>query len=126
MLQIENEYFGATYLEHSAEYLQFLLNTVRTSGFKELIFTSDPGSQAIKLPIKSKIGNTHEQVFETANFNNNSLQLLLDLKKVQPNRPAFVSEFWPGWFDFWNGTHHTYSVERFDQEMSDILFKVGM
>lgn len=51
MLQLENEYFGPS-IPHSPEYLRFLHDIVVDSGFKELLFTSDPGHEAAKMPIK--------------------------------------------------------------------------
>ena len=51
MLQLENEYFGPA-IPHSPEYLRFLHDLVVNSGFKELLFTSDPGHVAAKMPIK--------------------------------------------------------------------------
>ena len=42
-LQLENEYFGAFWLQHSEDYLRYLYNITRESGFRELLFTSDPG-----------------------------------------------------------------------------------
>lgn len=133
MLQLENEYFGAFWMEHSAEYLRFLQQITRDSGFKELLFTSDPGFAARQLPTKgifvhnSTSGQTEgEEVLETANFNDDSLEILTTLKKVQPGKPAFVSEFWPGWFDSWNETHHhTYTLEHFEKEVGDVLFKAN-
>ena len=65
-------------------------------------------------------------MLETANLNHGAYKTLTALKSKQKNRPAFVSEFWPGWFDEWNDKHHhTYSLKDFDQEISDILFKVN-
>ncbi|KAJ6224706.1 hypothetical protein RDWZM_003251 [Blomia tropicalis] len=126
--QIENEYFGSFWIEHSAEYLQLLYNITRNQGFRELIFTSDPGFIAQQLPIADifpQNSSTYD-VLESANLNMNSLESLLALKKLQPNRPLYVSEFWPGWFDSWHENfHHKYSVQQFEQEISDILFKAN-
>ncbi|KAJ6224721.1 hypothetical protein RDWZM_003266 [Blomia tropicalis] len=121
MLQIENEYYGVN-IHHSNEYLNFLHDFVIKSGFKQLLFTSDP--KAYTYPIKD-VFPLHD-VLETINLNTDSFNQMTKLKKAQVNRPAYVSEFWPGWFDSWNEkTHHRYSVEKFDHEISDILFKVN-
>lgn len=50
-LQLENEYFGPA-IPHSPEYLRFLHDLVVGSGYRELLFTSDPGEVAAKMPIK--------------------------------------------------------------------------
>lgn len=126
LVQIENEYFGAFWMEHSADYLRFLLDLTRQSGYQGLIFTSDPGFAARQLPTKNIFNRTGDNVLETANFNEDSLSTLLALKQSQPGKPAFVSEFWPGWFDTWNDTfHHTYALDKFEHEVSDVLFKAN-
>ena len=62
-------------------------------------------------------------VLETANFNHNSLVYLNALRKSQPNKPLFVSEYWPGWFDSWGQKHHYKgSLQTFEKELTDILF----
>jgi len=128
MLQLENEYFGAFWMAHSARYLRYLHTITRESGFAQLLFTSDPGFAARQLPTKEifpQDSSTHF-VLETANLNQDALATLLDLKQHQPNRPVMVSEFWPGWFDSWNETgHHRYPVEQFEREVSDILFTMN-
>lgn len=51
MLQIENEYFSIPVkIDARKEYLLFLHDIVAKSGFKELLFTSDPS--AANFPIK--------------------------------------------------------------------------
>jgi beta-galactosidase len=54
-LQIENEY-GGVRNQNDMEYLSFLKNTVEKHDFKELLFTSDPGSHAQLNPIKNLTG----------------------------------------------------------------------
>ena len=45
------------------------------------------------------------------------------LRKSQPNKPIFVSEFWPGWFDQWGDkTHYTHKLKHFEKELTDVLF----
>ena len=59
----------------------------------------------------------------TDNFNHNSLVYLNALRKSQPNKPLFVSEYWPGWFDTWGQkTHFNGSLKDFEKELTDILF----
>lgn len=65
-------------------------------------------------------------MLETINLNSNTLTLLTELRKNQPNKPLYISEFWPGWFDRWGDTtHHTYSVSKFETEVGDALFKAN-
>ena len=55
-----------------------------------------------------------------------SLKLLNELRKSQPNKPLYVSEFWPGWFDDWGTkTHSTKTIESFNKEVTDILFNAN-
>ena len=119
MLQIENEYFGAP-IEHSLVYLEYLRNITRETGFTQQLFTSDPVEFAKANPIR-----TIPDLLETANLNENAFNELSEMKSAQPNRPIYVSEFWPGWFDSWGDKkHHTMDVDKFDMEVGDVLFKV--
>jgi len=52
MLQTENEYSYNIRHPESDEYLNFLLDLVKQSGFKQLIFNSDPSGIADWFPIK--------------------------------------------------------------------------
>jgi len=54
-LQLENEY-GGVRNKNDYEYLSFLKNTVEEHGFKELLFTSDPGSHEGPNPIRNLTG----------------------------------------------------------------------
>ena len=48
----------------------------------------------------------------TANFKFQSLENLERLVELQPNRPVFVTEYWPGWFDHWfEQVHNTLNVK---------------
>lgn len=92
MLSVENEYFGAPQ-NHSLVYLEYLKNFTRQSGFTQLLFTSDPVEFAKTNPIK-----TIPDLLETANLNENAYTELMAMRAAQPNRPIYVSEFWPGWY----------------------------
>ena len=40
-----------------------------------------------------------------------------------PNKPLYVSEFWPGWFDEWGDkTHHKMNINNYVEQSTDILF----
>jgi len=43
---------------------------------------------------------------DTWNGHANLLPILRQLRVVQPEAPRLVTEFWPGWFDQWDGEHH--------------------
>ena len=43
---------------------------------------------------------------QTANFQRNAQKELDQLKKLQPNMPLMVTEFWSGWFDHWIDNRH--------------------
>jgi beta-galactosidase len=64
-------------------------------------------------------------VLETANLFSNTANSLTNLLQRQPNKPLYVFEFWTGWFDRWAQKHHTMSIQRFEKEVSDIIFKVN-
>ena len=123
MLQLENEY--SQYLSsvsQSRDYLRYLYNITKSSGFNGLLFTSDPGDAAVYYPTKGIFD--HNTVLETANTNKNLRNLMRTMKQHQPGKPAYVSEFWSGWFDQWNGGHRNdYNVTRLSSEMSDTLFQ---
>ncbi|MFC7339748.1 beta-galactosidase, partial [Haloferula chungangensis] len=43
----------------------------------------------------------------TLNFGSKGENAFQQLKKMMPNSPKMVAEFWIGWFDYWTGEHHT-------------------
>ena len=48
------------------------------------------------------------------------------LKKAQPHKPLHVTEFWPGWFDFWGDKNHNkMTLNNFEKEAYDILFRAN-
>jgi beta-galactosidase GanA len=54
------------------------------------------------------------------------LKLLNYLRQSQPNKPLYVSEFWPGWFDAWGDkTHHRMTIQHFEKEVTDVLFNAN-
>nr|CAD7392463.1 unnamed protein product [Timema cristinae] len=66
------------------------------------------------------IGSELDMVIETANFGSNISENLNQLKSLQPNLPAWVSEYWTGYFDFWfDGFHHNTTTENYDAPLSE-------
>ncbi|CAG2121282.1 unnamed protein product, partial [Medioppia subpectinata] len=115
-LQFENE-FGGIRSAGDRQYFELMRNTIINSGFKELLTNCD--SQETPLTALKTI---QKDVLETINFNSRSLKLLTELRQAQPNKPLYVSEFWPGWFDEWGGKHAYYSVKTFEQQVTDVVF----
>ncbi|CAG2110045.1 unnamed protein product, partial [Medioppia subpectinata] len=119
-MQFENE-FGGIHSANDKEYFQFMKNTIEANGFKELLTNCDSfgtAADSVKLGFKD--------VLETDNFNTDSLKLLTALRKAQPNKPLYVSEFWPGWYDSWGEKqHHVYDVNKFEKEVTDVLFNAN-
>ncbi|OTF83275.1 Beta-galactosidase-like protein, partial [Euroglyphus maynei] len=110
-LQVENELFSdpesLMNKDRSLKYLDKLHQMiVNENHFQQLLFTSDPVSVARSVPVRPL-----KYLLETANLNQNALDSLTQLKNNQKNRPIYVSEFWPGWFDQWgeHETHHRYA-----------------
>ncbi|CAG2105466.1 unnamed protein product [Medioppia subpectinata] len=112
-LQFENE-FGGIRSAGDRQYFDLMRNTIINSSFKELLTNCD--SQETPLTALKTI---QKDVLETINFNSRSLKLLTELRQAQPNKPLYVSEFWPGWFDEWGGKHAYYSV-------TDVVFNANL
>ncbi|XP_023243973.1 beta-galactosidase-1-like protein 2 [Centruroides sculpturatus] len=116
-IQIENEFneFGnANENPDDLQYMSFLKNTLEELGLKELFFTSDAVSQ-MNSPF------TLPDVLMTANFQIRVEEELSALKKLQPNKPLYVAEFWSGWYDHWTEKHNTFSVEEYEKNLKIIL-----
>ena len=96
------------------KYLPWLQTQMKNNGLVELFFTSDGGSNL-------KPVNLLEGVLHTVNFQEvgNNLERL---KKVQPNKPMMVTEFWSGWFDHWGQEKHsTTTLEDYEKNVRQIL-----
>ena len=69
-------------------------------------------------------------VLETANGNDDMVKTLAALKKVQPNRPLHVTEFWPGrnhrsHDDWGDKEHNKMTIKTFEKDVTDIMFKAN-
>ncbi|CAG2166179.1 unnamed protein product, partial [Oppiella nova] len=119
-MQFENE-FGGIHNDNDKQYFQFMKNVIDSHGFKELLTNCDSFGTAADATKTALPG-----VLETDNFQSDSLNLLTKLRAAQPNKPLYVSEFWPGWYDQWgDDKHHTYDVNFFEKEITDVLFKAN-
>ena len=111
-VQVENEY--GSYPTQDHDYLPWVKDLLTQNGIIELLFTSDGGSQL-------KPENLLDGVLHTVNFQEVGKNLE-DLKKIQPDKPMMVSEFWSGWFDHWgNKQHHTTTVKDYETNLREIL-----
>ncbi|MCQ2594684.1 MAG: beta-galactosidase [Treponemataceae bacterium] len=113
MVQIENEY---GYFGKDKKYLQFYADLMRQNGITVPFVTSDgPWGSAIKrgsLPNALPTGNFGSKV---------KLQFGAMQKKIGKNRPLMVMEFWCGWFDAWNDSHHTSNLEQNKKDLDEIM-----
>jgi len=93
LIQNENEYVQTT-MPDRLNYLQFISQLFRRYGFDIPIINcnlfSDP-------PLDDSV--------ECVNTWERAVQDLKRMRLRQPNRPLLVTEFWPGWFDAWGGSH---------------------
>ncbi|KPM02861.1 fantom protein [Sarcoptes scabiei] len=122
-VQFENEYSAEPWINNDPQYIKALYDIIKKSGFKELLFTSDPAEMAV---YGLKMIKQLHGVLETVNLNKNALKLLQKTRSLQPNRALFVSEYWPGWFDSWGDKyHHRYPLYQFNQQMKEIVFQMN-
>ena len=110
-VQIENEY--GSYPSQDHDYLPWVRDQLTQNGIVELMFTSDGGSQLN--PVNLLDGVLHTVNFQEVGTN------LEQLKKVQPDKPMMVTEFWAGWFDHWGEKHHTTTVKDYESNLRKIL-----
>jgi len=61
------------------------------------------------------------------NWNDDVLKALTEMRKNQPNKALYVSEYWSakGWGDQWGAKHQRNNVTYFGQQYEDILFKAN-
>ena len=121
-VQIENEFstYGYTSMsEGDVHYLTFLKDILLRFGIDELMFACD-------YPSKLGYGSLHDMLMAIS-FQEKPTENLKYLKSVQPNKPAYVCEFWSGWYDIWNDKnhhdlgHHTWSTDEYVAELETTL-----
>ena len=109
-MQIENEY-GA--YGNDMDYLNFYKEQYSKHGLDTFLFTSDG-------PEFMKQGSLPD-VTTTVNFGSRVEEAFSQLEEFKPNSPKMVAEFWIGWFDHWNGKHHTRSAEDTAEVFRDLM-----
>ncbi|MEX0887062.1 MAG: beta-galactosidase [Phycisphaeraceae bacterium] len=92
MVQVENEWFAHND-EQAQKYLRELVRYLRENG--------------CQVPVNNcnNLWQRVEGTIDTWNAKRHLAQHLRQLTVVQPDAPRLVTEFWPGWFDYWGGPH---------------------
>lgn len=112
-VQVENEYgsFG-----NDSAYLEHLRALIAGLGIDSaLLYTSDGPSDWMLQ------GGTLEGVFKTANFGSRPAEAFAKLREYQKDGPLMCAEYWNGWFDHWNGPHHTRDAADAAQVLDEML-----
>jgi beta-galactosidase len=96
MVQVENEYgsYG-----NDKEYLGFIRDTLKKSGFDCPLYTVDGPSDSMIT------GGTLPDVLAAVNFGDNPAGAFDELAKFRKGQPQMCGEFYPGWFDQWGQGH---------------------
>jgi beta-galactosidase len=120
--QVENEY--GSFAQHdnappdpTHAYMTHMRDIFLGAGFtSSLLDTVDGGDE---LPAGGIPG-----VFTGVNFGLGSHQRGMDaLAAFQPGKPLFVTEYWPGWFDYWGHPHQTRRLETQLEDIDYILHR---
>ena len=120
--QVENEY--GSWVEHDTAppdpthaYMTHMRDIFLRAGFTaSLLDTVDGGNE---LPDGGVPG-----VFTGVNFGIGQHQPEMDkLAAFQPGKPLVVTEYWPGWFDYWGHPHQTRRLETQLEDLDYILHR---
>jgi beta-galactosidase len=122
--QVENEY--GSFAQHDSTppdpthaYMTHMRDIFLRAGFTaSLLDTVDGGDE---LPAGGIPG-----VFTGVNFGIGQHQAQMDkLAAFQPGKPLVVTEYWPGWFDYWGHPHQTRRLETQLEDLDYILHRGG-
>jgi beta-galactosidase len=120
--QVENEY--GSFAQHdnappdpTHAYMTHMRDIFLRAGFtSSLLDTVDGGDE---LPAGGVPG-----VFTGVNFGIGQHQAEMDkLAAFQPGKPLVVTEYWPGWFDYWGHPHQTRRLETQLEDIDYILHR---
>jgi beta-galactosidase len=118
--QVENEYGSFAQRESSKPdpthaYMTHMRDIFVRAGFTaSLLDTVDGGDE---LPFGGVPG-----VFTGVNFGTGEHQPEMDkLAAFQPGKPLLVTEYWPGWFDYWGHPHQTRPLPAQVEDIDYIL-----
>jgi beta-galactosidase len=118
--QVENEY--GSWVEHdnappdpNHTYMTHMRDIFLRAGFTDsLLDTVDGGDE---LPLGGIPG-----VFTGVNFGvGSSKKEIPKLAAFQPGKPLLVTEYWPGWFDYWGHPHQTRPLQPQLDDLDFIL-----
>ena len=118
--QVENEY--GSWVEHDTPapdpnhtYMTHMRDIFLRAGFTDsLLDTVDGGDE---LPYGGIPG-----VFTGVNFGvGSSKKEIPKLAAFQPGKPLLVTEYWPGWFDYWGHPHQTRPLQPQLDDLDYIL-----
>jgi beta-galactosidase len=120
--QVENEYgsfVNQDTLPHDPThaYMKHMRDIFVRAGFTgSMLDTVDGGDE---LPAGGIPG-----VFTGVNFGIGQHQKEMDkLEAFQPGKPLFVTEYWPGWFDYWGHPHQTRPLATQLEDLDYILHR---
>jgi beta-galactosidase len=123
--QVENEYGSFAKQDAAAPdpthaYMTHMRDIFVRAGFTgSLLDTVDGGDE---LPYGGIPG-----VFTGVNFGIGQHQAEMDkLAAFQPGKPLVVTEYWPGWFDYWGHPHQTRRLETQLEDLDYILERGGI
>ena len=117
--QVENEYGSFAQhdppLDPNHTYMTHMRDIFVRAGFTDsLLDTVDGGEE---LPFGGVPG-----VFTGVNFGvGDSKKQIPLLAAFQPNKPLLVTEYWPGWFDYWGHPHQTRPLQPQLDDLDYIL-----
>jgi beta-galactosidase len=117
--QVENEYGSFAQrdgpLDPTHAYMTHMRDIFLRAGFtSSLLDTVDGGEE---LPAGGVRG-----VFTGVNFGVGEHQKEMDLLAAfQPDKPLLVTEYWPGWFDYWGHPHQTRPLDAQLEDLDYIL-----
>ncbi|MBB3187362.1 glycoside hydrolase family 35 protein [Microbacter margulisiae] len=111
MVQVENEYGSYS---NDTTYLGMNRDLFREAGFDGILYTCDPANamQAGHLPgLLSAVNGLDDP--------HKAKQLIRSVNNGKG--PYFISEWYPGWFDWWGAPHHTVSASACAARLNAVL-----
>ena len=118
--QVENEY--GSWVEHDSAppdpnhtYMTHMRDIFVRAGFTDSLLDTVDGGEELAL------GGV-PGVFTGVNFGvGDSKKQIPLLAAFQPNKPILVTEYWPGWFDYWGHPHQTRPLQPQLDDLDYIL-----
>ncbi len=111
MVQVENEYGSYS---NDTTYLGMNRDLFRKAGFDGILYTCDPANVIQKgnlpglLAAVNGLDDPHKAKQLIRSVNNGK-------------GPYFISEWYPGWFDWWGAPHHTVGAEASATRLDSVL-----